>query len=191
MMQITNEPTNTIYEAFKMGRNAGLEALIYEIEEIKKHTAFILQREMCNKFIEHIKSKLEDGSNWNVGIGVDLSYKDDKSCIAIGTKGSDDTIKIKTFINEQFTNCNFKCNDPMKKSDTSKALDRVINTLDSKCNQYRKDPIDVLSIDELLTQLKIKVIRAQLTSDNLKQEDELLDVAVYAILTLDKMLKNK
>ena len=46
----------------------------------------------------------------------------------------------------------------------------------------------MLSVDDLLTQIKIKAIRAKLTLEDEKRMDELLDIAVYSILTLEKML---
>jgi len=78
-------------------------------------------------------------------------------------------------------------NFPLK-SDNMKSLERVIDTINRKDKQYFKDPIQVLSIDDLLTQVKIKVIRAKLTLDDEKRKDEILDGAVYLILTLEKML---
>lgn len=77
------------------------------------------------------------------------------------------------------------------KSSSLTSLKRVIETIDKKDKQYKRDPIDVLSVDDLTTQIKIKAIRACLTSDNIKKEDELLDIAVYSILTLEKMIKER
>ena len=79
-------------------------------------------------------------------------------------------------------------NSLLLKSDNMKSLERVIDTINRKDKQYFKDPIQVLSIDDLLTQVKIKVIRAKLTLDDEKRKDEILDGAVYLILTLEKML---
>ncbi len=165
-----------------MGREVALEALILELEYLRKDKEYKFQVKLYDEIIDYVKSKLDDGYRDNYGIAMESSYNGDKSCVAFGTKDSNDVIKVRAFfMNEQ--------PESMKKSDTSEAMKRVVDTLDSKCNQYRRDPIDVISTNELITQLKIKVIRAQLTSDKAKQEDELLDVAVYAILTLDKLLK--
>ena len=62
----------------------------------------------------------------------------------------------------------------------------IKNILNLKNDQYLIDPIDVLSIDDLLCQIKIKAVRAQLTSREEKREDELMDIIVYCLLTLDK-----
>ncbi len=62
----------------------------------------------------------------------------------------------------------------------------IRNILNLKNDQYRIDPIDQLTIDDLLCQIKIKAVRAQLTSREEKREDELMDIIVYCLLTLDK-----
>jgi hypothetical protein len=71
-------------------------------------------------------------------------------------------------------------------------FDSVINTLNSKDTQYTVDPIEVLSVVDLLTQIKIKAVRAQLTSPGkvAKLEDELLDIITYSVLTLKKVRNN-
>lgn len=68
-------------------------------------------------------------------------------------------------------------------------FDSVINTLNSKDTQYTDDPIEVLSVEDLLCQIKIKAVRAQLTSpvNVAKLEDELLDIITYSMLTLKKV----
>lgn len=72
-------------------------------------------------------------------------------------------------------------------------LKAVTDILNSKDTQYHTDPIGVLSVDDLLCQIKIKAIRAQLTSPGnfTKLEDELLDIIVYSILTLKKVQSDR
>ncbi|MFA5248424.1 MAG: hypothetical protein WC877_00960 [Dehalococcoidales bacterium] len=69
-------------------------------------------------------------------------------------------------------------------------FNKISGILNSKDLQYREDPIFVLSTIDLLTQIKIKAVRAELTiypDKAEKLEDELLDIIVYSMLTLDKI----
>ena len=68
-------------------------------------------------------------------------------------------------------------------------FDEIRSIINAKSTQYATDPITVLSLADLLTQIKIKAIRAQLTCDTTKLSDELLDIIVYCMLTLDKTFK--
>ena len=53
---------------------------------------------------------------------------------------------------------------PIKKSDGYRDIfEQIENIINSKNTQYTIDPIEILSINDLLTQIKIKAIRAQLT----------------------------
>lgn len=75
-----------------------------------------------------------------------------------------------------------------KKSDQYEPLfEQIKSVLNSKNDQYLVDPISVLTIDDLLCQIKIKAVRAQLTCDPIKLEDELQDIVVYGLLTLHKI----
>lgn len=78
-----------------------------------------------------------------------------------------------------------------QKSDKYESIfDSIKNVLNKKNSQYSTDPISVLSIDDLLCQIKIKAVRAQLANFKEKREDELLDIIVYSILTLKKVEEN-
>lgn len=70
-------------------------------------------------------------------------------------------------------------------------IESIQKILNQKNTQYKTDPIQILSTDDLLCQIKIKAVRAQLTSDSDKLEDELLDIIVYSMLTLDKIYNLK
>ncbi len=77
-----------------------------------------------------------------------------------------------------------------KKSDGYRGIfEQIENIINSKNTQYTTDPIEILSISDLLTQIKIKAIRAQLTNDENKTKllDELIDVIVYCMLTMKKV----
>lgn len=65
----------------------------------------------------------------------------------------------------------------------------VTDTINTKPTQYHINPISILTIDDLLCQIKIKAVRAQCTSrDNIdKQLDELLDIIVYSMLAWKKI----
>jgi uncharacterized protein involved in tolerance to divalent cations len=81
----------------------------------------------------------------------------------------------------------------IKKSDGYREIfEQIENIINSKNTQYTTDPIDILSISDLLTQIKIKAIRAQLTNDENKTKllDELIDVIVYCMLTMKKVNNN-
>jgi hypothetical protein len=93
---------------------------------------------------------------------------------------------------EQF-NAYKRCSDKintfsLNKSSTLKSLKMVIDIIDSKKDQYDGDPIAVLSLDNLLNQIEIKAVRARMSKTNEKRIDELLDNAVYSILTIEKIL---
>jgi hypothetical protein len=79
---------------------------------------------------------------------------------------------------------------PTKKSDGYRDIfEQIENIINSKNTQYTIDPIEILSINDLLTQIKIKAIRAQLTNEQNKTKllDELIDVIVYCMLTMKKV----
>ena len=79
---------------------------------------------------------------------------------------------------------------PTKKSDDYRDIfEQIENIINSKNTQYTIDPIEILSINDLLTQIKIKAIRAQLTNEQNKTKllDELIDVIVYCMLTMKKV----
>lgn len=76
---------------------------------------------------------------------------------------------------------------PLKSLRFESIIDSIKSILDGKHNQYRSDPINVLSTDDLLCQIKIKAVRAQLAIRPEKMEDELLDIIVYSMLTLKKV----
>lgn len=78
-----------------------------------------------------------------------------------------------------------------RKSDSFEPLfDAIKNVLNNKNNQYSIDPISILSLDDLLTQIKIKAVRAELAITSEKRTDELMDIIVYALLTLNKVKFN-
>jgi len=77
-----------------------------------------------------------------------------------------------------------------KKSDSFKSLfDTIKEVLDAKNGQYSIDPISVLSTDDLLCQIKIKAVRAQLVNMKDKRIDELTDIIVYSLLTWKKIIE--
>jgi hypothetical protein len=78
--------------------------------------------------------------------------------------------------------------DELLKSDAFEPIfDTLREILNNKNSQYTQDPIGVLSIDDLLCQIKIKAVRAQLAATEEKRIDELQDIIVYCMLTLDKI----
>jgi hypothetical protein len=75
-----------------------------------------------------------------------------------------------------------------RKSDSYQGIiDEIKATIDGKNSEYKADPITVLSVDDLLCQIKIKGVRAQLAVTSEKQKDELLDIIVYSLLTMRKI----
>jgi len=71
-------------------------------------------------------------------------------------------------------------------------LEKIRQIIDLKNKQYTEDPIETLSLDDLLTQIKIKAVRAQLTNQNdiEKLLDEMFDTAIYDILAIAKVIKS-
>lgn len=82
-------------------------------------------------------------------------------------------------------------NSTIKSNKFCTLFEKIRSVLNGKDGEYRTDPIDVLSTDDLLCQIKIKAVRAQLALKNEKLEDELLDIIVYSMLTLDKIYRDR
>jgi hypothetical protein len=66
-------------------------------------------------------------------------------------------------------------------------LDKIKYIINTKNNKYTIDPITILTTEDLLTQIKIKAVRAQLCKKD-EVYDELYDIIVYSILTLSKLM---
>ena len=97
-----------------------------------------------------------------------------------------------SFWNEQFENVkipNSYEQDTKKSNQFTDIFNQIKSIINSKNTQYTTDPIDLLAIEDLLTQIKIKAIRAQLTNEENKTKllDELIDVIVYSMLTMKKI----
>ena len=56
---------------------------------------------------------------------------------------------------------------------------------------YNVNTIDLLEIDDWLSQIVIKAHRAQLATNNEKLKDELLDTANYCVLLLARIRKSE
>lgn len=88
----------------------------------------------------------------------------------------------------QLVSDNTKTPESSLKSDTFEPIfDKVKNIINLKDSQYSSDPIKVLSVTELLYQIRIKAVRADLATTLDKFEDEMLDIITYALLTLNKV----
>ena len=72
--------------------------------------------------------------------------------------------------------------------DCRESLKIVTDTANSKGAQYKREPVEYIEIDECIVQVKIKAIRAKESIGTEKQIDELKDVAVYAIKTMQRLL---
>jgi hypothetical protein len=69
-----------------------------------------------------------------------------------------------------------------------KSLKKIIDTIDSKNGEYAKDPMDYISLDDLLAQIRIKDVRFNCAKSKEKRLDELLDSIVYRIYAYEKLL---
>jgi hypothetical protein len=104
----------------------------------------------------------------------------------------DDEIKllnqIRGAIHYQTTSDYFQNEKRPKKSDSyNDFINEIKAVIDGKNSEYKSDPIGVLSVDDLLCQIKIKGVRAQLAITREKRKDELLDIIVYSLLTMRKI----
>lgn len=75
--------------------------------------------------------------------------------------------------------------------DCKESLKIVTDTSNSKGKQYKREPVEYMEIDECIVQVKIKAIRAKEAISTEKQIDELKDVAVYAIKTMQRLLNEE
>lgn len=77
---------------------------------------------------------------------------------------------------------------PILKHTKLKSLKKIVDTIDSKNGEYTEDPMDYISLDDLLVQIRIKDIRFNYSKSKDKRLDELLDSIVYRIYAYEKLL---
>jgi len=70
-------------------------------------------------------------------------------------------------------------------------LEKIRDYIDAKDGVYKKDPMYKIDIEDALSQLKIKAIRAQLVVHKAKLEDELMDCVIYSILIMERLSKDE
>lgn len=75
-------------------------------------------------------------------------------------------------------------NDPFERQ-----IERVIITHRERNAQYVTSPLEILPVDDWLTQVAIKGVRAQQAIATTKVIDELTDVIVYAGMCLEQIEK--
>lgn len=75
------------------------------------------------------------------------------------------------------------------KHERLKIVPMILETIDKKNDEYSVDPISVLSIDDLITQMYIKIIRSRYAKSPEKRLDEIIDIIVYGILTGEKQVE--
>ena len=64
---------------------------------------------------------------------------------------------------------------------------QIVLTHRERNSQYIESPLNILPVEDWLTQVAIKGVRAQQAIPVLKVCDELIDVSVYAIMTLEQI----
>jgi hypothetical protein len=69
--------------------------------------------------------------------------------------------------------------------------DAIKKTHTDKQGTYASEPVAELPIEVWLAQTQIKATRAKYALDEDKRVDELIDTAVYAILTLEKIANER
>ena len=63
----------------------------------------------------------------------------------------------------------------------------IVRTHRERNSQYMQSPLTILPMEDWLTQVAIKGVRAQQAIPVAKIRDELIDVAVYAIMALEQI----
>lgn len=76
----------------------------------------------------------------------------------------------------------------MVEFDCSDACTEVIDTAMYKSTHYGTEPLAYMDISDIIVQIKIKCERAKQALTNEKRADEVLDVAVYAIKVLQRIM---
>lgn len=66
-------------------------------------------------------------------------------------------------------------------------LKRIRDFIDAKGGVYKKDPMYRIPLQDALSQLKIKAIRAQLVTNKDKLMDEITDCIIYGILIAERL----
>ncbi|MFA5760381.1 MAG: hypothetical protein WC877_01310 [Dehalococcoidales bacterium] len=190
--QNTNKEVDELKNAiskYKCNQNANKDKVKINIDgDENKDSPYEFGEEIADKISEKLKNEIkEDISRYKF-------KRNEKKALDEVNKIMNDPVtkemakKVINKVDNMEESKPVSRNSLLLKSDNMKSLERVIDTINRKDKQYFKDPIQVLSTDDLLTQIKIKAIRAKLTFDDEKRMDELLDIAVYSILTLEKML---
>lgn len=66
-------------------------------------------------------------------------------------------------------------------------IERIVITHRERNAQYTTSPLEILPVDDWLTQVAIKGVRAQQAIPVKKVQDELVDVIVYAGMCLEQI----
>jgi len=80
--------------------------------------------------------------------------------------------------------------EDLPKHERMESIKLLLETIDKKNDEYTVDPISVITIDDIITQIIIKAIRARYSKTTEKRLDELNDIAAYSVLGREKVLNS-